>query len=513
MSGPGRKTTRYNQEFFREWGGLGPLAVGLIAIGLIAAFLFYAFTKSIPFTDPGYEVRATFANAVDISQKSPIRIAGINVGRVTEVEPKGDATVVTFTVDEEGRPIHTDAAAQIRPRLFLEGNWFIDLDPGTPTAPVMEEKGEIPISRTGTSVQIGDVLRNVLQLPQRAYLQKLLAGLGEGLTRVPNAEDDRTFEPLARGLTGGQSLNLAYRNGPVAARGTAIVNEAYLGEGPNDLRNVLRGLGRLTGTLNERQDDVTGFIRNFEIFTGALAAESANLAATVRELGPTVQTARISFTSLNRAIPAVRGFAVAAEPGIDQIPKTIRLVTPLTEQLKPLLTQSELGGLAEITVRTTPDSALSASETLGFLAQLTDYSKCVSGNIVPTGEQVITDGGLGNGQKASRQPLYAAVNVAGATSTFDGNGPFTRFQIGGGPPFNASPPQEPGVPVKMDDPLESGILTPLYGRTQTAPLGTSPLSPGLPPIVTSARCYTQDVPDLNGPAAGPGPVSPEPYTP
>jgi hypothetical protein len=137
----------------------------------------------------------------------------------------------------------------------------------------------------------------------------------------------------------------------------------------------------------------------------------------------------------------------------------------------------------------------------------------VSGNIVPTGEQVITDGGLGNGQKASRQPLYAAVNVAGATSTFDGNGPFTRFQIGGGPPFNASPPQEPGVPVKMDDPLESGILTPLYGRTQTAPLGTSPLSPGLPPIVTSARCYTQDVPDLNGPAAGPGPVSPEPYTP
>jgi phospholipid/cholesterol/gamma-HCH transport system substrate-binding protein len=115
MSGPGRKTTRYNQEFFREWGGLGPLAVGLIAIGLIAAFLFYAFTKSILFTDPGYEVRATFANAVDISQKSPIRIAGINVGRVTEVEPKGDATVVTFTVDEEGRPIHTDAAARSGP--------------------------------------------------------------------------------------------------------------------------------------------------------------------------------------------------------------------------------------------------------------------------------------------------------------------------------------------------------------------------------------------------------------
>ncbi|MFM9054747.1 MAG: MlaD family protein, partial [Solirubrobacterales bacterium] len=153
MADKPRGTPRYNQEFFREWRGLGPLAVGLIAIGLIAVFLFYAFTKSIPFTDPGYEVRATFANAVDISEKSPVRIAGINVGKVVKSEPKGDATVITFTVDEEGQPIHTDAAAQIRPRLFLEGNWVIDLDPGTPTAPVIEEGAEIPLSRTGTSVQ------------------------------------------------------------------------------------------------------------------------------------------------------------------------------------------------------------------------------------------------------------------------------------------------------------------------------------------------------------------------
>ena len=45
MADKPRGTPRYNQEFFREWRGLGPLAVGLIAIGLIAVFLFYAFTK------------------------------------------------------------------------------------------------------------------------------------------------------------------------------------------------------------------------------------------------------------------------------------------------------------------------------------------------------------------------------------------------------------------------------------------------------------------------------------
>ncbi len=497
-----RGTPRYNQEFFREWRGLGPLAVGLIAIGLIAVFLFYAFTKSIPFTDPGYEVRATFANAVDISEKSPVRIAGINVGKVVKSEPKGDATVITFTVDEEGQPIHTDAAAQIRPRLFLEGNWFIDLDPGTPTAPVIEEGAEIPLSRTGTSVQTGDVLRNVLQLPQRAYLQKLLAGLGEGLTREPTAVDDITFEPLAQGLTGGQSLNLAYRSGPVAARGTAIVNEAYLGEGPNDLRNLLRGLGRLTGTVNERQDDVRGFIRNFEIFTGALAAESGNLEATVRELGPTIATARVSLTNLNRALPAIRGFARAAEPGINELPRAIRLLPPLTTQLKGLLTQPELLGLSQILRKSAPPAAKAAAGTLGVMTQLRPFGLCVSENLIPTGDQVITDSGLGNGQPASRQALYSAVNVAGSTSTFDGNGPFVRFQVGGGP-----------ISVKMDDPSESGTNTPLYGRMGEPTVASSPLDTGLPPLNPNLDCYTQDVPNLNGPAAGPGPASPVVYTP
>lgn len=501
---PKKRNMRYNQEFFREWGGLGPFAVGAIALGLVAIFLFYAFTKSIPFTDPGYEIRATFANAVNIAQKSPVRIAGINVGKVTSIEPKGDATVVTFTVDEEGRPIRTDAAAQIRPRLFLEGNWFIDLDPGTPGTDEMPEGGDIPISRTGTAVQTGDVLRNVLQLPERAYLQKVLAGLGEGLNGQPSAEDDVTFEPLAQGLTGGQSLNLAYRNGGRAARGTAIVSEAYLGEGPNDLGNLLRGLGRLTGTVNERADDVQGFVRNFATFTGALAAESDNLSATIRELAPTLRTARVSLTNLNEAIPAIRGFAVAARPGVNEIPRTIRVVTPFTTQVKALLTDRELGGLVKILKQSTPASAKSTVETLKLLPQLENFGLCVSENIVPTGDQVIVDGTLGNGQKASREALYAAVNLAGSTQTFDGNGPFVRFQVGGGP-----------LTVKMDDPLESGTNTPLYGRVATPPLGTSPLDNGLPPLNPNEPCFTQEPPDLNAPAAaGPGATpSPAVYTP
>jgi hypothetical protein len=281
------------------------------------------------------------------------------------------------------------------------------------------------------------------------------------------------------------------------------VNAAYLGENPNELRNLLRGLGRLTGTVNARADDVQGFVRNFATFTGALAAESENLSLTIRELPPTLTTARTSLANLNRALPALRGFAIAITPGVNEIPATIRAVRPLTNQLKPLLSESELLGLTRIIKRNTPASTTSAKETLQLLPQLRYYGLCVADNIAPTGDQVITDGGLGNGQKASRQALYSAVNLAGSASTFDANGPFIRFQIGGG-----------AQSVQMPDPLVGGILTPLYGRTPVPTSGTSPLDLGTPPVVTSERCFTQDVPDLNSPAAvGPGPASPEVYTP
>ena len=42
---------------------------------------FLGFTKDIPFTTP-FTVKATFASANSIRPGSPVRIAGVNVGKV-----------------------------------------------------------------------------------------------------------------------------------------------------------------------------------------------------------------------------------------------------------------------------------------------------------------------------------------------------------------------------------------------------------------------------------------------
>ena len=65
-----------------NWG------MALIAIVLIAIGVAWAFTKKLPWSDP-YEVQAVFPSAQNMRTDSPVRIAGVNVGKVTKVEPAG----------------------------------------------------------------------------------------------------------------------------------------------------------------------------------------------------------------------------------------------------------------------------------------------------------------------------------------------------------------------------------------------------------------------------------------
>ncbi|MGB1582680.1 MAG: MlaD family protein, partial [Solirubrobacterales bacterium] len=103
---------------------------GVIGLIVLSVLVYFAFTKDIPFTR-GYEVNAYFTNAANIQPKSPVRIAGVNVGRVAKVERAKDSnlTKLVLDLDDEALPIHANATAKVRFRIFLEGNAFVDLKP------------------------------------------------------------------------------------------------------------------------------------------------------------------------------------------------------------------------------------------------------------------------------------------------------------------------------------------------------------------------------------------------
>lgn len=473
------------------------IAIVFILIFTIGPYL--AFTKHVPFTGYGYELHATFSNSANISLNSPIRIAGVDVGKVIATERDGDNTEVTFTVDDSGRPIHDDAFASIRPRIFLEGNFFVDLDPGSPSAPEMDSGETIPVSHTSTAVQIDEVL-SALQSPVRADLGRLLESYGLALTHEPTAAEDATQLPEVKGKSGAEALNGALQYGGDAGRYSAQVTNALLGTQPQDLSRLVSSAGRAFGAFASRRQDLQGLIVNFDVFTGALANQATNLSTTIRLLAPTLKVTHASLVSLNRSLPPLRTYAIELRPAVAELPALIDASKPWLAQVRPLLSGKEGGGVARLLAKSTPGLAGAAQAgKQTTLPNLNRLSLCTSKVMVPTANQVINDR-FSTGQPNYREFLYTFVNFAGMAQNFDGNGPYARAQVGGGPVLVGE--ENPfGNPATLSDQRN-------YAHTIEDPLGTQPQLTKRPPLKPDVRCYTNPVPDVNGPQGQVGPASP-----
>ena len=222
---------------------ISPVQAAIAAIVAIAIVCYLVFGGSVPFGSKPFVLNAVFTSNTEIHIPSPVRIAGVEVGEVTGVRRianGSDAGIVTMTIDSDGLPIHADATADIRERIFLEGNVYVDLHPGSPSAPALSSGATLPAANTSGPVQLNTILSS-LDASSRANLQKLLRGLGAALSAPPSALADATADPSVRGLTGAQALNAALRYSAGAFKASAIVNEALLGAQPHDLARAVAG--------------------------------------------------------------------------------------------------------------------------------------------------------------------------------------------------------------------------------------------------------------------------------
>jgi len=471
--------------------------VGLLAIVLISIAVYFGFTKDIPFTH-GYYLHAVFESSNNLRPGSPVRIAGVNVGKVKSVDRYKDTnlTDVTMEINGAGLPIHRDATLKIRPRIFLEGNFFVDLRPGSPSAPEVPDGGTIGSAQTATPVQL-DQLLTALQSDQRADLQTVLQQYGKALDSTPTAEQDLTLDSDVRGKTGAQGLNGSYTYGPDALRGAALVNSALLGTQPHDLSRMIAGIARLTTALRTRETALQDLIGNFNTTAGAFAAQSTALTQAVGLLGPTLTAADAAFKSLDASFPGTRGFARDFLPAVRETPVTVAAAYPWIAQTRALLRQDELGGLLDQLQPATADLARLEGESLTFLPQLDTANRCFAKAIIPAGNIGVQDGtnttrrADGSIVENYKEFWYTMVGLAGEGANFDSNGSAIRTSLGGG-----------SLATNFGT-----ASTPIVGNVTLTPQGTSPLYPAAPPPQKlDAPCYRQQLPDVNGPQAGPGPA-------
>jgi phospholipid/cholesterol/gamma-HCH transport system substrate-binding protein len=472
-----------------------PLRFGIVFLVVLSIIVYFGFTKHIPFKH-GYRLKAEFASALNIRPKSPVRIAGVNIGKVTSIKRVGNTGLVTMEINKDGLPIHRDATLKIRPRIFLEGNFFVDLQPGSPSAETVSSGTTIPITQTSDPVQLDQVL-SALNTDTRTNLQDFLAGYGEGLTRKPTPAEDAEQDPDVRGLDGAQALNKSYQRGPAALRGISIVQQAITGTEPHDFSKLIAGIGRLTSGLNVHEQQLGELIGHFNTFLGAFAAQSSSLSATVVQLPGALQNAGRAFTTLNAAFPPTRAFALALAPGVEQTPATVSAALPWIEQVQASLAPGELGGVAEALRSAAPTVAGLTGGQTSFQQQADQFSKCLTKTFFPAITTKLQDGSNTSGVEAYKEFWYSLTGLNSAGQNFNGNGAATRFLVGGGGETLRS------APVGIVGSQTKGLQ--LVARTPLLPQGTRPSFPAAePPYKPLVPCSTQSLPDFNGPlASGP----------
>jgi phospholipid/cholesterol/gamma-HCH transport system substrate-binding protein len=465
---------------------LSNFQIGLIAIVLTFIGFYLAFTKTIPFAGHGYQLKAVVADAQNIRAKSPVRISGVEVGQVSGVQHvtdsngKGeDAAVVTMDLKDTALPIRQDATLQLRPRLFLEGNLFVDLHPGSPSAPELHSGSVIPENQTSSSVQFDEVLTS-LQAPVRQDLQVFLKEFGGALDKYGGAK----------------GFQESFRTSPAAYEYTSQVNQALLGTQPGDLAGFVSNLDVVARELNANSTELQGLITNFNTVSGDFAAHQASLRDAIVELPKALAVGRPALFKLNRDFPALRAFAREALPGVKAANSALDYANPWIGQLRQLISQNELRGLVDDLRPTVPDLAALSSASLPFLEQARALSSCFNNVVIPWSNTPIPNNDSDPAAaKVYQETAYGFSGVAGESRSGDANGQEFRVLGGGGSntiaPFNTP-----------------DLAAPLTGVTPFSFLGSEPAkqSSAKTPFRPDVPCETQDPPDLHS-EIGPAPAS------
>ena len=323
------------------------------------------FGGSLPFSGSPFVLKAMFTTQTELHIPSAVRIAGVDVGQVVSVQRvrgSTSAAVVTMDIDRNGLPIHSDATAKIRPRLFLEGNFYVDLHPGTPSAPTLATGATLPAANTAGPVQLDRVLA-ALRSDTRTNLQTLLQGFGSALNGQPTPAQDATQDPSVRGLTAAQALNQSLKYSADAFKASTIVNEALLGLQPHDLSGLVAGNEHVFRALASRSAALASFVHTFNPTMAAFASRQQQLSQTIGLLPPLLQSASKSDSALDASFGPTKRFAAALRPSLTQLGQTIEAGLPWLSQSTALLSKAELGGLLSLLTPAVQQTASSLSST------------------------------------------------------------------------------------------------------------------------------------------------------
>jgi phospholipid/cholesterol/gamma-HCH transport system substrate-binding protein len=284
-----------------------------------AAYILANQRLRFPWESTPFKLKAALgtAQAVTPGQGQTVRIAGVRIGDIAKVDLKDGRGIVVMDVDPKyADVIHTDASALLRPKTGLK-DMFIELQPGTKSAPLAKDGFTVPISNTLPDVN-PDEIYGALDVDTRDYLKLLVDGAGEGLHKRGSdlREVLRRFEPTHRDL----------------ARFTTAVAQRR-----ENLRRLIHNLNLLNGELAGHSQDLAQLVDSSAAVFRAFASENTNISSAVNELPSALRQTTSTLAKVQRFADVLGPASRALTPVAPKIDQANRAVQPLAKEAAPII--------------------------------------------------------------------------------------------------------------------------------------------------------------------------------
>jgi len=249
--------------------------VAVFAVLSIAGLLFMAVNtgQRLGPLPAQYQLAFTVADADGLPEGGDVRIAGIQVGKVTSVTPIATGSRVVIGIDPQYNPVYTDATVLIRPKSLL-GEKYVDMVRGTSNVAI-PDGGTIPTSQAFTQVELDQVLESS-DAETRKAVSIDFQGLGQAV--AGRGQDLNATIPELR--------NIAEHLTPVSAR---------FADRTAQIDHILVDTDTILSTLADEHAQVALLLQAGDNVTGTIATNDAHLASILNNGSAT-------FSRINAAV-------------------------------------------------------------------------------------------------------------------------------------------------------------------------------------------------------------------
>jgi phospholipid/cholesterol/gamma-HCH transport system substrate-binding protein len=345
------------------WGKIAVLSVTLVLAVIYLGYLFGKAGVNPPFSGAGqYQISFETKDVDNAISPGDVKIAGVEVGAVSSVQPGNGKATVVMDLDPQAKPLHQGATVRVGAK-SIAGETYMDIQDGR-GAPLASGT-RLPDSAIQRGVQLSDVEKS-LDPKTRASLSSLLRTTGAGTAG--------SRQDISRAMTGLGDLG---REGYTAIDAISAQSK--------DLTTLAHQTTGVLGALDTNQGQIATLVDKTGKLTSATSGQQRALADTVRKLPgvlTSTQQATGKLSQLSTALGPVAANLRSSAPDLSnalrQLPATSRDLRGLLPDLNGTLSESpgtlnRVPRLAQETSALVPQARQMMTQLNPMLAYLSPY--------------------------------------------------------------------------------------------------------------------------------------------